>query len=302
VIKTKEAFENAQRMAAIVEHSDDAIIAKTLEGRIMSWNQASEQMFGFSGLEIIGRSVYLLIPEDRVAETRTMMARLAAGGSVEHFETARVRKDGTRIAVSISESPIRDEDGMVVGVSTIARDVTERRNAFKEARAMIESSQDSLVAINPDGMISDANEATVKFTGVSRDELIGTPFSSYFTDPDKANRIYQLVFDQGTAVDYPLTIRHRDGTLTDVLYNASVHRDARETVLGVFAAARDVTHQRRVQGELADQLAAGLKHLTELEIFERLTVGHELQMIELNKEIEYLRGLITSDGAEARGR
>ncbi len=296
VIKTKEAFENAQRMAAVVEHSDDAIIAKTLEGRITSWNPACERMFGFSSLEIIGRSIYLLIPEDRVAETQAMLTKLTAGGSVEHYETERVRKDGTRITVSTSESPIRDEDGMVVGISTIARDVTERRNAFKEARAMIESSQDSLVAISPEGTISDANEATVKFTGVPRKELIGTTFSDYFTDPERANQIYQRVFDQGAAVNYPLAIRHRDGTLTDVLYNASVHRDAGGSVLGVFAAARDVTQQRRTQRELAEQLAAGLRHLTELEIFQQLTVGRELQMIELHKEIEYLRGLVADDG------
>jgi PAS domain S-box-containing protein len=154
---------------------------------------------------------------------------------------------------------------------------------------MIESSLDALVAISPEGKITDANEATVKVTGIPRAELIGTAFSDCFTDPEKANAIYQLVFAQGMALDYPLTMRHRDGTLIEVLYNASVYRDAGGKVLGVFAAARDVTEARAAQRETAGQQARALDRLEELERFQRLTVGRELKMIELKKEIESLR-------------
>ena len=170
--------------------------------------------------------------------------------------------------------------------STIARDMTAARQAFEAARSMIESSLDSLVAISAEGKITDANQATVKLTGVPRDQLIGTSFSDYFTDPAKAEEIYQRVFTDGMAADYPLTLRHRDGheTSTDVLYNASVYRDTAGNVLGVFAAARDVTEQMRAQREVVERL-------TELERFQRLTVGRELKMIELKKEIEYLKKL-----------
>jgi PAS domain S-box-containing protein len=153
---------------------------------------------------------------------------------------------------------------------------------------MIESSLDSLVSISPEGMITDVNEATTKVTGVPPGELIGTAFSDYFTEPDKANEIYQRVFAEGMAVDYPLTMRHRDGTLTEVLYNASVYRDLKGKVLGVFAAARDVTKQMQAQAEIADQVDKELERLVELEQFQRLTVGRELKMIELKKEIESL--------------
>jgi PAS domain S-box-containing protein len=163
---------------------------------------------------------------------------------------------------------------------------------------MIEASLDSLVAISPEGKITDANQATVKVTGVPRDELIGTAFSDYFTEPEKANQIYQRVFAEGMASDYPLTIRHRDGTLTEVLYNASVYRGAGDQVLGVFAAARDVTKQVQAQKELAEQQARGLNRLAELERFQRLTVGRELKMIELKKEIESLRRLVHQDQGE----
>jgi PAS domain S-box-containing protein len=170
--------------------------------------------------------------------------------------------------------------------STIARDMTAARQAFEAARSMIESSLDSLVAISAEGKITDANQATVKLTGVPRDQLIGTSFSDYFTDPAKAEEIYQRVFTDGMAADYPLTLRHRDRheTSTDVLYNASVYRDTAGNVLGVFAAARDVTEQMRAQREVVERL-------TELERFQRLTVGRELKMIELKKEIENLKKL-----------
>jgi PAS domain-containing protein len=107
-------------------------------------------------------------------------------------------------------------------VFAAARDVTEARQAFEAARSMIEASLDALVAISPKGLITDANEAAVMATGIPRVVLIGTAFS----EPEKANAIYQLVFEQGMAIDYPLVMRHRDGTLTGVLYNASVYAAA----------------------------------------------------------------------------
>jgi len=241
-IKTEQEL---QQMAAIIRNSDDAIIGKTLDGIVSSWNPAAERMFGYSSQDALGQSVEILSPKDRGGEIAPILARIKAGLSVDHFQTLRVGKDGTLFPVSLSISPVRDAKGAVVGACTIIRDVTKEREAFDAARSMIESSLDSLVAISPDGEITDVNEATVKVTGIPRGELIGTAFSECFPEPGKANAIYQLVFEQGTAVDYPLTIRHRDGTLTEVLYNASVYRDAGGKVLGVFAAARDMTEVKR---------------------------------------------------------
>src|ERR1035437_3447583 len=240
-----QALENSRLLAAIVENSNDAIIAKTLDGMITSWNPAAERMYGYSSEEMLGTSIDQLSPEGRTGEITSILAKIEAGLDVEHFETLRVRKDGTVFPVLLTVSPIRDADGAVVGGSTITRDMTQEKEALDAARSMIESSRDSLVAISPEGMITDANEHTVKATGIPRQELIGTAFSDYFTEPEKANEIYQLVFEQGTAVDYPLTIRHLDGTLSEVLYNAAVQRDTGGNVLGVFAAARNVTKQRQ---------------------------------------------------------
>ena len=299
VTKHKQELENSKLLAAIVEHSNDAIIAKTLDGIVTCWNPAAERMYGYSSEEMLGKSIDQL-SQDRTGEMSSILARIKAGQPVEHFETVRVRKDGTVFPVLLTVSPIRDAGGAVVGASSITRDVTKEREAFEAARSMIESSLDSLVAISPQGLITDANEALVKATGVPRQELIGTAFSDCFTEPEKAEKIYQLVFAEGMAVDYPLTLRHQDGhkTLTEVRYNASVYRDAAGKVLGVFAAARDVTNQMQAQREIAQQQATALDRLAELEQFQRLTVGRELKMIELKKDIEQLKALLPPVEAE----
>jgi PAS domain S-box-containing protein len=287
--RSEQRYDLMSRLAAIVENSGDAIIGKTTDGIVTSWNPAAERMYGYPREEMLGRSIELLSPPDRAGEMKSILDRVRQGWEVGNCETTRVRKDGTVISVSLSVSPIRDRDGAIVGASTIARDVTEARRAFDAARSMIEASLDSLVAISPEGRITDANDATVKVTGILREDLIGTAFSDCFTDPRKANEIYQRVFAEGMAVDYPLTMRHLDGSLTEVLYNASVYRDAGGNVLGVFAAARDVTKQVYAQRDIAERQAREMERLVELERFQRLTVGRELKMIELKKEIEVLR-------------
>ena len=297
VTEQREAQADAQRMTALVDYSDDAIISKTLDGTITSWNPAAERLYGYTNDEIIGKSVELLVPQDKASELQDIMARIEAGEHVQNIETTRLRKDGTAFQASLTVSPILDSGGTIIGASSIAHDVTHQREASELARSMIESSLDPMVTISPDGKITDVNEATVRAIGLARDQLIGTSFSDYFTDPAKAEAIYQQVFTEGMAVDYPLTLRHRDGheTFTEVLYNASVYRDAAGKVLGVFAAARDVTGQMRAQREVVERLA-------ELEEFQRLTVGRELKMIELKKEIEYLKKLGPAERDEFDGQ
>ena len=251
----KGALAVAQRMAAIVEYSDDAIIGRTLDGIITSWNPAAARMFDYSSGEIVGEPIDLLVPQDRTGEMISILAKISAGRAVDNFETIRARKDGTVFPVSLTISPIRDEKGKVVSASVIYRDVSELKHAAQYARSLIEASLDPLVTISPEGTITDVNEAAVKATGVPRNKLIGTDCSCYFTDPDKARQGYQRVFAQGSVTDYPLTLRHRNGTLTDFLCNASVYRDTHGNVLGVFAAARDMTKQKEAY-EAAQRMAA----------------------------------------------
>jgi len=248
----KRALAASQRMAAIVEYSQDAMISRTIDGIITSWNPAAERMFGYSGEEIIGKSINLLIPAEQAGEQISLLAKLSAGRPIENWETIRIRKDGTRFTVSLTLSPIRDDHGAIVGASVICRDVTEVRHAAEYARSLIEAALDPLVTISPEGKVTDVNEATVRVTGISRKKLIGSNFSQYFTDPDRAHAGYEQAFAQGSVTGYPLTLRHRDGTLTDVLYNASVYRDTGGNVLGVFAAAREVTGQKPSEEQPAE--------------------------------------------------
>ena len=170
--------------------------------------------------------------------------------------------------------------------TTATRAADAQKSAEHRAR---KESQDPLVTISPEGKITDANEATIRVTGVERGRLVGTDFADYFTEPDRARESYRQVFAQGSVTGYPLTIRHTGGDLTDVLYNASLYRDTDGNALGVVAAARDVTAQKRAEREVARQRARELDRLAELERFQKLTVGRELRMIELKKEIEDLR-------------
>ncbi|QPJ66188.1 MAG: PAS domain S-box protein [Candidatus Nitrohelix vancouverensis] len=238
----REALQS--HLAALVESTGDAIITKTLEGEIIYWNKGAEKIYGYTAEEVLGKSITLIDPKKSNDEHETILSNYKSGIKLEHYETKRVRKDGTVIDVSLTVSPIKDDKGDLIGFSTIARDITGKTIYSEYARSLIEASLDPLVTISPDGKITDVNEATIKATGLDRQDLIGTDFSSYFTEPEKAREGYQNVFEKGFVTDYPLTIRHISGKLIEVLYNASVYKDSQGKVLGVFAAARDVTVQK----------------------------------------------------------
>ena len=127
VTERKQALDTAQRLAAIVENSDDGIIGKTLDGIVVSWNSGAQRIFGYSAEEIIGTPISRLIPPDRANEMRNILARIGVGEKVEHFETERITKDGRRLTVSLTISPIRDEEEHIIGASKIVRDITRER-------------------------------------------------------------------------------------------------------------------------------------------------------------------------------
>src|SRR5437763_1942254 len=122
-----------RHLARVVESSDDAIVSKDLNGIIRSWNKAAERMFGYSAEEAVGKSIRMLIPDELQGEEDMVLAKRAAGEKVEHYETVRLRRDGTRLLISLTVSPIRNEHGVVVGASKIARDITERSRLIAAA-------------------------------------------------------------------------------------------------------------------------------------------------------------------------
>lgn len=202
--------------------------------------------------------VFALVHPDDLAAVRASIeesARTLTNWRLEY----RVRfPDGTVRWLAGNSSPEREADGGVLWHGYIA-DITERKAAEAElrsasvyARSLIEASLDPLVTICLRGQIMDVNAATERVTGYSRDQLIGSDFSGYFTDPEQARAGYQLVFAKGSVTNYPLAIRHADGHVTEVLYSASVYRDEAGDVAGVFAAARDVTERNRAEAQIRD--------------------------------------------------
>jgi PAS domain S-box-containing protein len=189
ISERKRTEEGRERLAAVVESSDDAIIGKTLEGTITAWNRGAEKVFGYSASEAVGRSMLMLLPPERASEEPDILARIGRGESVEHFETVRVRKDGRKINISATISPIKDSSGAVVGISKIARDITDSKRAeqaVKDSLATSEAAlkeladqkfaldQHAIVAITDvQGTITYVNDKFCAISRYSADELIG---------------------------------------------------------------------------------------------------------------------------------
>jgi PAS domain S-box-containing protein len=137
ISERKRAEKAGERLASIVEYSDDAIVSKDLDGIIVTWNRGAERLFGYTAAEVVGKPITMLIPEDRAGEEPSILERLRRGERIEHFETVRRRKDGSLVEISLTVSPVRDSGGKVVGASKIARDITELRRAQQQQRLLL---------------------------------------------------------------------------------------------------------------------------------------------------------------------
>ena len=132
LVQRQLAADALRRLAAIVESSDDAIVSKSMDGQIVSWNAGARRVYGYTADEVLGRNIALLCPTERIEEVQANLDRVRCGVHIEHFQTTRIRKDGQRIDVSLSISPIKDHQGAVIGASAIARDVTEQKLLQRE--------------------------------------------------------------------------------------------------------------------------------------------------------------------------
>src|SRR5688572_19282326 len=183
------AAVTVNRLAAIVESSDDAIVSKDLNGIIKSWNRSAERMFGFTAAEAIGRSIRMLIPDELQSEEDVVLAKIRAGERIDHYETVRQRKDGTRLAVSLTVSPVRDDHGSIIGASKIARDITERTRLLAAAQEHAGNTE----KLNEVGAVVastlDREVIVQKVTDIAR-ELTRAEFGAFFynvTDPDSGD-------------------------------------------------------------------------------------------------------------------
>jgi PAS domain S-box-containing protein len=206
------------RLAAIVNSSDDAIISKTLDGTITSWNPAAQKIFGYTAAEAIGRPILMLFPPDRLGEELEFLDRIARGQKVEHFETVRVRKDGTPVEISVTLSPLTDARGKVIGASKIARDISERKKLDRDLRklnaelhqrvaerttelkqtaalqrAILNSANYAIISGLPSGVITTFNSTAEEWLGYTAAEVVGRHTPALWHDPEEVRARTELL-------------------------------------------------------------------------------------------------------------
>ena len=292
-------------LAAIVNSSDDAIIGKDLAGVITSWNKSAERLFGYTAREAIGQPITMLSPPDRQQEQSEILERLKRGESVNHFETVRVTKNGSRLEISLTISPIKDAKGQIIGASKIARDITKRKRA-EEALHVSEERYRTLFDFDPvaiyscdaSGVIQQFNRRAAELWGREpasgdTDERFCGSFKLFRPDgsfmPHEQCPMAEVVAGKIPAAhDAEVVIERPDGSRITVVVNIRPLKTARGEITGAINCFYDITQRKQAEEALAQSHAQLQSHAEELSRFNRAAVGRELRMIELKKEINEL--------------
>ncbi|MBS1227411.1 MAG: diguanylate cyclase with sensor [Proteobacteria bacterium] len=258
--RTQMALDAARaRYADLYDQAPVGYFTLDEAGLILQANRTAATVLGRARESLVAHPLNRFIVNEDQDIYYLHRKQLIAAGEPKTCDLRMLKADETTFWASLTSSVTQGPEGKPV-CRIVLHDITQRKQleAIAEAtsrysRSLIEASLDPLVTIDTDGLISDVNAATEKVTGCPRKELIGSDFCNYFTDPENARTAYQLVFSQGYASNYLLAIRHVSGKVTDVLYNASPYRDSDGEVVGVFAAARDITERIRATEELREQ-------------------------------------------------
>ena len=273
----------ARLLASIVESSDDAIISKSLDGTIQSWNAAAERLFGHSASEAVGRHITLIIPPERRSEEDQIIARIRAGERVEHFETVRVRSDGSRVDVSLTISPILDDTGQVVGASKIARDVTEKKQVERDRQrlvSLVENSTDFIGICDMQFVPFFVNSAGLETVGLdSLEQACRTPVSEFFFPEDRSwiiEEFFPQVIEHGDG-DVEVRFCHfKTGATLLILYRVFALTDSQGDRIGLATVSRDITRRRQLEGDFR-RLAAELSEANHRKDEFLAMLAHELR-------------------------
>ncbi|WP_213806018.1 PAS domain-containing sensor histidine kinase [Granulicella sp. dw_53] len=261
---SKEISEHPHLLlAAIVDSCDDAIMSKTLNGILTSWNKAATRIFGYEAHEMIGQSILRLIPAELRDEETGILSRIKMGEKIDHYETVRLTKNGDRLNVSLTVSPIRDDSGRIIGASKIARDISERRRN-EEARsrlaAIVESSEDAITSMTLDGIITSWNRSACRMFGYLAEEMIGQSILRLIPEDLHAEEMEILQrLRAGERIDHYETRRMgKDGGMIEVSLTISPIRDREGTVIGSSKVAHDISVRKQMELALiqSEKLAA----------------------------------------------
>jgi len=279
---------------SLIESNIDALMTTDPVGIITDVNEQMMALTGAARDELIGTPFKNYFTEPALAEDGIRL--VLRESKVTNYELTARATDGRETVVSYNASTFHDRDGKLQGVFAAARDVTEHKQLeqqLREAeaynRGLIESSVDGLITVDPDGFISDVNDRMCQMTGYSRDELLGSEFAGYFADRELATRGVEMTFADEVATDYVLTLARRDGTQLTVSFNASVFRNEVGDVRGIFASARDITEQARLQAQLARERSYN-RGLIEASLDGLVTVDPLLMITDVNETMCRMTG------------
>jgi PAS domain S-box-containing protein len=284
-----ELKESQEYNRGLIESNIDALMTTDPVGVISDVNRQMCQMTGYAREELIGSPFKNYFTNPQLAEDG--IRKVLTEDRVTNYELVMQSRDKGETVVSYNATTFRGSDGRLKGVFAAARDITDQkkleedlRQAQNYTRGLIEASVDALLTVDPNNIITDVNEQTIQITGYTREELIGSPFPEYFTDPARAREGVRNTLAEGFVTDYVLVLRSKADRETPVSFNASVFRDTSGTVRGIFAAARDITRQKRLEEDLR-QAQNYTRGLIESSVDPMITVDPELTITDVNEQM-----------------
>jgi len=259
ITERRRAERTRSYLAAIVESSDDAIIGKTIEGVITSWNTGAERIFGYTAGEIIGRPITVLIPPERHAEEHEILKRLSRGERIEHYVTTRIRKDGSLLVISLSISPIKESTGKIIGASKIARDITERQRSAEALRQserlfhLLADSAPMMVWLSgKDKLCTFFNKRWLDFRGRMMQQELGNSWTEgvHPEDLERCLHIYVTAFDERKEFEMEYRLRRHDGVYRWILDKGIPLFSPEDTFTGYIGSSVDITERKEAEEAL----------------------------------------------------